>query len=68
MRHNVDEEVGRDFSQLVVQHSDESQVELFSLPHGLLGPTQQCKEALPVLEAFVDIAEDETDKGKLQLS
>lgn len=68
LRHDVDKEVGRDFSQLVVQHGDESQVELFSLSHGLLGATQQCEEALPVLEAFVDVTEDETDEGKLQLS
>lgn len=68
LRHNVDKEVGRDFSQLVVQHGDKSQVELFSLSHGLLGATQQREEALPVLEAFVDVAEEKTDKGELQLT
>lgn len=68
LRHDVDKEVGRDFSQLVVQHGDESQVQLFSLSHGLLGATQQREEALPVLEAFVDVTEEKTDKGELQLS
>lgn len=68
LRHDVDKEVRRHFSQLVVQHGDETQVELFPLPHGLLRAAQQCEEALPVLKALVDVAKEETDKGKLQLS
>lgn len=36
LRHNVDKKVRRDFSELVVKHSNEPEVELLTLPHHLL--------------------------------
>lgn len=36
LRHDVDKEVGWDFSELVVQHSNEPQVELLTFSHRLL--------------------------------
>lgn len=68
LRHDVDKEVGRDFPQLVVQHGDEPQVEVLAFPHGLLRATQQSQETLPVLEAVVNVPEQKTHEGKLELT
>lgn len=65
LRDNIYEEVGWNFSKLVVKHRDESQEQLFTLLHWFLRPAQQTEEALPVFKAFIHVSKQETHKGKL---
>lgn len=67
LRHDVHEEVGGNFSELVVEHADQPQVEFFVLLHGRLRSTQQSQQTLPVLEALVHVPKQEAHKGKLEL-
>lgn len=68
LRDNIYKEVGWNFPKLVVKHRDESQEQLFTLLYRFLCPAQQTEEVLPVFEAFICVAKQETHKGKLQLT
>lgn len=52
----------------MVKHGDEPQVKLLVPPHGLLCATQQSQQTLPVLKGIIHVSNDETHKGKLQLT
>lgn len=66
--HNVHKEVRRDFSQLMVEYSDETQIQILPVLHGLLRAAQQSQQAFPVLKSLINIPNEETNERKLQLS
>ena len=68
LRHNVNEEVWRDFPELVVEHGDEAQVQLLVAPHGILRAAEQSQQTLPVLKAVVNVPDHEAHKRKLELA
>ena len=65
LRHDVDEEVLGNFGEVIVEHRYELIVEVWVFREGVVARTQQCHKSLPLLESFVDLADEERHESEL---